>query len=370
MKKTIIVLTMLLMILPINGHVFAQSDDLNFIMQKAKSSVEKILSRSHETKPFTADVESAQNYLKKAEAELKAKTNWRGKVEEAAIPTVKHYANMAEVMCQVVLSRLEKVNQEQENSRLEKLIPETEAKIKIFDAKNKEIKLLKDELAKPRGDMKNISSELSALKLEKISIAKEVSSLKADNANLTGQVAALNGVVTSLRNDVVDKTKTIEDLKTLQSQKGEDAVKIQNKVRELNKVSSFWQAVSKMDALSKMTATGMTLIIPRHDLIKTPAMKLAPGSGIIIDSIADLIKRYPDVKAQLKVYGFGKPDKTENTKATENMAGMLKEAFVKAGVATAGISASGAGTAEPLYSKSAVEENKRVEITFSDILSR
>jgi len=143
MKKTIIVLTMLLMMLPINGSVFAQSDDLNFIMQKAKSSVEKILSRSHETKPFAADVESAQNYLKKAEAELKTNTNWRGKVNEAAIPTVKHYANMAEVMCQVVQSRLEKVNQEQENSRLEKLIPETEAKIKIFEAKNKEIKLLK-----------------------------------------------------------------------------------------------------------------------------------------------------------------------------------------------------------------------------------
>lgn len=367
MKKTIIVLTMLLMMLPINGSVFAQSDDLNFIMQKAKSSVEKILSRSHETKPFAADVESAQNYLKKAEAELKTNTNWRGKVNEAAIPTVKHYANMAEVMCQVVQSRLEKVNQEQENSRLEKLIPETEAKIKIFEAKNKEIKLLKDELAKPRGAMKSISGELSALKLEKINMTKEVSSLKTENANLTGQVAALNGVVGSLRNDVVDKTKKIEDLKALQGQKGDDIAKTRNK---LNKINSIWQDVSKINVLSKLNTTGMTLIIPRNDLIKTPAMKMASGSETIIGKLAELMKKYPDMKAQIKVYGFGKPDKTENTKATENMAGILKTALVKAGGAAANISASGAGTTAPLYSKSAVEDNRRVEITFSDIISQ
>jgi len=258
MKKLIIAFTALFIMLQIQGNAAAQSDDLNFIMQKAKSSVEKILSRSHETKPFTEDVQSAQNYLKKAETELKNNTNWRGKTSEAAVPTIKHYANMAEIMCQIVLSRLEKANQEQENIRLKKLIPETEAKIKVFEDKNREINLLKEELAKPRGDMKTVSGELSALKIDKINMLKEVASLKAEKANLTGQVEALNGVVVSLKNDVVDKTKQNDELKTennklkedmkaLENQKGEDSVKTQNTVRELNKINSVWRDVSKIN---------------------------------------------------------------------------------------------------------------------------
>ena len=381
MKKLIIVFAALFIMLQMQVNAVAQGDDLNFIMQKARSSVEKILSRSHETKPFTADVQSAQNYLNKAESELKNNTNWRGKTSDAAVPTIKHYANMAEIMCQVVLSRLEKANQEQENTRLEKLIPETEARIKIFDDKNREITLLKEELAKPKGDTKNVSGELSALKLDKINMLKEVASLKAEKANLTGQVEALNGVVVSLKNDVVDKTKKNdelnaennklkEDMKALESQKGEDGVKTQNKVKELNKITSVWHDVNKINVLSKLTATGITLIIPRHDLIKIPTLKLAPESEIIIGNIAALMKKYPEIKAQLKVHGFGKPDKTENTKATEQMAGMLKEALLQRGVAAANLDVSGAGSSTPLYSKSAVEENKRVEITFSEIIAR
>ncbi len=368
MKKRMIVLAALLLMLPVWGQVFAQSDDVHFIMQKAKASVEKILSRSHETKPFTAAVLSAQNYLKKAESTLNANTNWRGKVNEAGIPTVKHYANMAEIMCQVVLSRVEKANQEQENARLEKLIPETEGKIKVFDVKNKEIKLLREEIAKPKGDMKNISRELSALKLEKIDMTKEISSLKNEKANLTGQVSALNGVVVSLKNEVVDKTKKIDELSlSLAGKTGEDVVKTKNKLNSLN---SFWQDVNQINVLSKLTATGITLIIPRRDLIKTPAMKLAPESEKMIGNIAGLMKKNPDIKAQMKVHGFGKPDKTENAKATEKMAAMIKDALIKAGVDAAKVDIAGAGTAAPLYSKSAVEDNKRVEIIFSGMIDK
>jgi len=337
MKKRMIVLAALLLMLPVWGQVFAQSDDVHFIMQKAKASVEKILSRSHETKPFTAAVLSAQNYLKKAESTLNANTNWRG-------------------------------NQEQENARLEKLIPETEGKIKVFDVKNKEIKLLREEIAKPKGDMKNISRELSALKLEKIDMTKEISSLKNEKANLTGQVSALNGVVVSLKNEVVDKTKKIDELSlSLAGKTGEDVVKTKNKLNSLN---SFWQDVNQINVLSKLTATGITLIIPRRDLIKTPAMKLAPESEKMIGNIAGLMKKNPDIKAQMKVHGFGKPDKTENAKATEKMAAMIKDALIKAGVDAAKVDIAGAGTAAPLYSKSAVEDNKRVEIIFSGMIDK
>jgi outer membrane protein OmpA-like peptidoglycan-associated protein len=124
-----------------------------------------------------------------------------------------------------------------------------------------------------------------------------------------------------------------------------------------------------MNVSSKLTATGMTLIIPRRDLIKTPTLRMAPESEIIIGNIAALMKKYPEIKAQLKVHSFGKPDKTENTKATEQMAGMLKEALVKSGVAAANLDVSGAGSSTPLYSKSAVEDNKRVEITLSGIIA-
>lgn len=371
MKKLIFILAAFFLMSPIWSHVSAESDDVSFIMQKARASVEKIASLSHETKPFTADVQSAQDYLKKAEAALEANTSWRGKINQAAVPTIKHYANLSEIMCQIVLSRLEKVKQEQENARLEKLIPETESKIKVFDEKNKEIKLLREEIAKPKGDMKNISRELQALKLEKIDMTKEVTLLKNEKTHLAGQVTALNGVVLSLKNDVVDKTKKIDELtKALESQKGQDAVKAQNKMSELNRINSFWQDANQMNVLSKLTPTGITLIIPRRNLIKTPAMNLAPSAGKIIEDIAGLMKKYPETRAQMKVYGFGKPDKTENAAATAKMAAVIKEALVKAGVEETNINISGVGTASPLYSKNAVEDNRRVEVTFSGMISK
>jgi outer membrane protein OmpA-like peptidoglycan-associated protein len=52
------------------------------------------------------------------------------------------------------------------------------------------------------------------------------------------------------------------------------------------------------------------------------------------------------------------------------MAGKLKEVLVKMGVAAANLDISGAGTSTPLYSKSAIEDNKRVEITFSELISK
>jgi len=371
MKRLLLVLALLLVLSPIGGNVFAQSDDINFIMQKAKASVEKILSRGHETKSFTADVQAAESYLKKAETTLKANTSWRGKVNEAAVPTVKHYAALSEMMCQIVLSRLEKVNQDEENARLEKLIPETESKIKVFDEKNKEIRLLREEIAKPKGDMKNISRELQTLKLEKIDMTKEVASLKTDKTHMTGQVDALNGVVLSLKNDVVDKTKRIDELtKALESQKGPDAVKAQNKLRELNRMAAFWQDVQQINVLSRMTAAGITLIVPRGSLIKTPGFKPAHDSDKIVAAIVGLMKKYPEAKVEMKVYGFGKPDSTESMKATEKMAGILKEALVKAGADAAGLDISGAGSTAPLYSKSAVEDNRRVEIAFSGIVPK
>lgn len=371
MKKTLFVF-ILLAFFSQTAIAHADKSQAAFSIQKARTLIEKIKIRGEEIKAPTDELEKAKKHLDQAEAILKKNTSLLGSLKKEAEPEIQYYVEMAEINAAIVFSRLEKIGQEKENARLEKLIPDLESKIKVFADKNAEIKRLKEELSQPRKDISSKSSEIALLKKEKAGLAEQVSKLKTEKENLNGKLEALNGVVASVRKDLSDKIKAAEDLtlenKRLKSNLQEDVVALGSKVQSLNRRIEYVKALGKFNCLSKISEKGYTLILPRKDLIKTTAKGpvLAGGGEQLAAKLAEFVKAFPESKIAVDVHGAGTPARNEDRKATESMAGLLKKAFVKDGVSESVITATGSGSGELIYSKGAVEENRRVEITFHE----
>ena len=361
--KRIILISVILAFLFQAGTVQADKAQVAFSIQKARSFIEKVKIRGEEIKTSADELDRAKKLLDQAEEALKKNTSILGNLKKEAEPLIQYYVEAAEIHSAIVWSRMERISQEKENARLEKVIPDTEAKIKVISDKNTEIKRLKEELSQPRKDISAKSSEISRLKKEKTDLTEQLASLKTEKENLSGKIDALNGVVASVRKDLTEKIKTVEDLtlenKRLKEQKGTDVV-------TLNRRVDYVKALGKFNYLSKISEKGYTLIVPRKDLIKTTSKGavLSGGSDHLAVKLAEFMKSFPGSKLEVDVHGAGSPAKNEDRKATEAMATLLKKAFVKGGVAQSAIHATGSGSSEPIFSKSSIEENRRVEITF------
>jgi hypothetical protein len=335
--------------------VQADKDQAVFAIQKARSFIEKVKAKSEETKTPVETLRSAQEFLQQAEAKLKANTSMLGKLKKEAEPEVLYYADMAEISASIVLSRLEKVNQDKENTRLEKLIPETEAKIKVFLDKDAEIQRLTEEVRKPKGSLQTLSSEIAFLKKEKTDLTEQASQLKLERENLIGRQETLTTENLRLRNE----------LKALETQKGSDIVDMRSRLQVATRTVEFDKALGKLGYWAKVSDKVAIYIIPRKEMIKTtpkgPA--LVPGAETHITRFADLTNAFPESKLKIDVHGFGNPVKNEDKKATDAMANLLKEAFIKGGIKESSFEINGAGSGSPQFSKGAVEENRRIEIS-------
>lgn len=349
----------------------AAADDreqAQFAIQKARTVIDKTTARSDEAKVPVSELQKARTYLGNAQASLDRNTSWRGKLDPVALPDILHWAEMAEIAASTGMARLDKVSHERENVRLEKAIPETEAKIKVFTDKNEEIRRLRDQVGKPQG-------ELSALKTSKTGLEKELAQLRAERANLGGQVEALNTVVAGLRKDLAEKIRAAEglsaenrrlkdDFKALEARKGADVTQMQGQIRSLTRSAAFQQALEKLGYLIRPSEKGPSIVIPRNDWIRTSARgaSLAPQAERPIQGLAETVKAYPGTRLAVTVHGSGKPARTEDRKGTDAMAQLVRKALVQAGVADSDIEASGAGTNNPLFPKGAGDENRRVEV--------
>lgn len=335
MKKLSILLIISFCLLPA-GIARADKEQAAFAIQKAKVYIEQVKAKGDDQKASPDGLKRASAFIAQAEATLKDNTSILGKLKKEAEPDIFFYTEMAEISAAIFLSRMEQGLQEKENARLEKIIPEIEAKIKIFNDKDAEIKRLTEELKKPRGSLDTLNSEVIQLKKEKSDLTEQLSRLKQEQENLNRKLAL-------------------------------DA---QAQLQSLNRELDYRKELEKLDYLMKTSKSGWyTFIIPRRELIKTAAKGpvLAYDAEKHLAKFADLMKAFPDHKLKLIVYGFGNPPKQENNKATETMAKLLKDMLVKNGVKESSIAASGAGSELPLFSKGAVEENRRVEVTLSPL---
>jgi chromosome segregation ATPase len=373
MKKLSIAFILLSFFFAGVDNVLADKDQLLFSIQKVKSDIEKVQKKSEEAKISISELKKASEFLQQADSVLTKNKNWRGVLNKEVEPLIAYYTEMAEINTSIASSRLEKIDQEKDNARLEKMIPELEAKIKIFDDKNAEIKKLKEELEKPKGKMKDVNSEINALKKEKTELNEQISLLKAEKEKSSGKTETLNEVVATVRKDLAEKIKAVENLsaenkllkdniKNIEAQKGSSLIEVHTKLK-------LFDSIGKIGFVSKASADGYTFIIPRNKLIKTTAKNpvLTPEADNYISEIVENIKQFPNSKLSIKVHGFGKPVNNEDNKGTTAMATLLKKALISKGISESSIQATGAGSTSPLFSKSAVEENRCIEITIANL---
>lgn len=337
------------------ASAYADKDQVMFAVKKVKGGIEKVQTRSDDAKVSIPELKKAGDFIRLAEAEIKRNTSMLGSLRKEAEPRIIHLAEMAEIELAIASSKLEKLAQENENTRLEKLIPKLESQIKVFDDKNAEIARLKEEMARPGIERKKQD--------------------KTDSEKLSGKVEALNEVVASLRKDLAEKSKAVSDLTAenrvlkenmgaLEKQKGSDIVAIQGRLTSAESKFKSLAVVGQLGFLSKVSESEYTLIIPRGKLVKATSRGyvLAPDAPQYIAAVADAMSASPGSRLILRAHGYGKPAGKENTKATRAIAATVKEAFVAAGVSESAIEAFGAGSSSPLFSKGAVEENRRIEI--------
>ncbi|NPU85733.1 MAG: hypothetical protein HPY65_14750 [Syntrophaceae bacterium] len=346
-----------------------------FAIQKARTIIEKTTARSDELKVPAGELQKARAFLGNAQAALDGNLSWRGKLKPEVLPDILYWAEMAEIAASTGMARLDKISHERENLRLEKAIPETEAKIKVFEDKNEEIRRLREQVGKPQGEMKSLSGELSALKKAKTGLEKDVAQLKTERANLNGQVEALNAVAAGLRKDLAEKIRSTEELsaenrrlkddfKALENRKGADIVQMEGQVRSLTRTAEFQKSLDRLGYLLRPSEKGPVVVIPRNDLIRATSRgsSLAPQAERQIQRLAEIVKTHPGTRLSMTVHGSGKPTRTENRKGTDAMAQLLRKAFLNAGISDSAVEASGAGTEAPLFPKGSGDENRRVEI--------
>lgn len=353
MKK--ISILALIFIFAFAANVFADKNQVMFAIQKVKTGMEKAQTRSDDMKASIPELQKAGDYIRMAEAEMKRNTSLLGSLKKDAEPRIIHLAEMAEIELAIASSKLEKISQEKENIRLEKLIPTLESQIKVFDDKNAEIARLKEEMARPGIERKKQD--------------------KTDSEKLSGKVEALNEVVASLRRDLAEKSKVVSDLNAenrllkenmgaLEKQKGSDIVAIQGRLTSSESKFKSLAAVGRLGFLSKLSENEYTLLISRGKLVKATSKGyvLAPDAPQYITAIADAMSASPGSRLIIRAHGYGKPVGKEDLKATGAIARTVKEAFVTAGVSESAIEAFGTGQSSPLFSKGAVEENRCIEI--------
>ncbi|MCL4456506.1 MAG: hypothetical protein M1147_01850 [Nitrospirae bacterium] len=367
MKRILIFAFVIFALICVQKSFAADKAEIGSQINKVKASIEKLKSEVSDTTTFAEDILKAQHYIKLAEDELNKNITLigsiTGSVKSEAVPTINHYISLSELTIAVVKSKVEKMKQENENSGLAKLIPELEAKIKTVEDKNAEIKRLRGIIEKP--------------KEENAQLEKEIAALKNDKANLSAQVETLNASVASLKKELSEKTKAYEHIsmenkslkdqtKTAETQKIADITQMKEQLNNLTKLRDLLWETGKGGFISRVSERDITLIIPRSYFIKnTPkGIGLSPEAERHVHWLSSVMNRFSEYKVVVKVFGFGLPAKNENVKATEQMAKLIKGALVEKGVNASSIEAIGAGDAKPIFSQKAVEENRRVEISF------
>lgn len=361
-------------------------------IRKAQALIGQAESKAAELNDYADDVLIGKNYLRNAEAEYKKNLGWSGKLDQKVEPTVRYYASMAQLQASIILSRAERIAQEKERVRLDRVAGDVKAKIKVFDDKNAQIAALKGEIAKRDNSIADLNKQIAALNAEVSAKTATRSSTEQKVAVLSGEVQTLKWSlstseqkVAELAAEVNSKSKAVEkansevaranaeiarlkgELAAVISQKGAEVSQSQEQIQALNRSQQFLNDVGRLGGVMKSGSSGITAIFTRASLIRSTSKSVsvtAEGERMGL-ALAELLKKYPEYRAMIKVHGFGQPAKSEDAAATDQIARLLREVAVGKGkLDPADVEALGVGQSEPLYPKGNPEGNRRVEIGF------
>lgn len=311
MKKTVFFVSVIFIWISLFASVVSAADKdkaLNAIVN-TKTSLDNLLRKGADGSEYKDDIIVAKNYLNWAETEFNKGLGIMGGLKDEAEPVILHYTSMADLTIAIVAARLEKANLLKEKEDVEKNTELVKSRIKIFDDKNREIASLQSENQKMKSD--------------------------------------LNGVI---------------------AQKGVEFVQVQSKLNASDKARELFAGLSQIGLMTRISLQGATVIIPRNSLIKIgrKGPELAPGADRVAGDIAALSAKNPEYKVAIRVFGYGRPAKNEDAKATGMMAKKIKDLLVEKGKMDAStLDADGAGTGSAIYPKTSGDANRRVEITFT-----
>lgn len=343
--------------------VFAADEPLPAYLQQAQNAVSQVLSKGSERAELKDDILIAQNSLRNAGAEYQKNLGWSGKLDQKAEPTVRYLAEVARLQASVLLARIGKQDQDKEKSRLDGLITATKAKIKIFDDLVAQVKTLKKQSADQTNQITSLNAKLASLNAELSAKGSVITSSDQKTTNLLKALNEQKKATASSEQRVAALTGELEVLKqqTAQLQASGEQLAAEKRIKD------FEAEVGKLGGIVKATTTGLGVIFPRGQLLKATgkSTSLTPGGTTIVSKVAALLKAYPEYRIKLRVHGFGKPTRTEDIAATDQMARFSREALLATGKLEPGtVEALGVGTAEPMYPKANVVGNRRVEIIF------
>jgi hypothetical protein len=342
MKKTAIILFICFMTASfcVPAAMAVDKTRARLAIEQAKTNLDNLTKNRADSKDYQDDIISAQNYLKVAENEYKKNIGILGGLNDEAEPTVRHYAAMADITVAIVTARLNTADQIREKETTDGKIRAMKARIKVFEDKNTEIERLKRETGSTKS---SLSSQVVALQAE---------------------IASLN----QNRDDLTSENKKLKDeLSGIKSQKGAEFVQVQSRLTAATKTRELLAAISKLGLVARISADGATLVIPRSAFFKTTrkGLDLAPGADRIAGDIGAVAIKYPEYRLDVKVFGYGKPTKNEDIKATGAMANRLKILLLEKGkMSASSLEASGAGTTPALFAGTTGDANRRVEFTF------
>jgi flagellar motor protein MotB len=384
MKAMIIRVVVIALALSVSAFAYAEEPVYPEYLRNARNVVDKAEAKSLELSSFTDDVLIARNFIRNSEAEYKKHLGWSGKIAPVAEQTVRYFAAMAEIQASVVLARAGKISQDKERSRLEQLLAGVKSKIKVFDDKNAEIAGLKKGITELNSALLLLKDEKDQLKTSTSALGSDMTLKSTALASAERRSAALSSELDSCvkaltameqkaahiaafqeqeRNEII---RLKADLATLAAAKG--AVEIQSKeqIESLNRQKDFVAEVGKLGGVIKTGSENMTVIFARSVMLKAPKnVALTSDGDKVAQRISELLIKYPEYRAKLKVHGFGQPSKNEDASATDRMARLIREALMLKGkLDPAVVEALGVGAAEPIYPKNNPEGNRRVEVTF------
>lgn len=357
-----LLLSVTILVVPLQSAQ-ASDEPLPAYLQQAQQAVGQVLSRSAELPELSDDTLFAQNSLRNAEAEYKKNLGWSGKLDQKAEPVVRFLADSARLQALVLLARIGRHDQEKEKLRLDGLITVTRAQIKVFD---------------------DLVAQVKTLKKQAADQASQVASQKANIASLTAELAAKGSAISS------SDQKTTELLKALDEQKKATAASEQRVIaltQELEaarqqtahlqatgeqlaaekRQKSFEAEVGRLGGIVKAAAAGLTVTYPRSQILKVTGKSttLAAAGDSMVGKLVQLLNTYPEYRLKIRVHGFGKPTRSEDAAATDQMARFIREAMLTKGkLEQSTVEALGVGAAEPVYPKHNVEANRRVELIF------
>ncbi len=342
---------------------FAADEPLPMYLQQAKQVVGQAAARGSEMPELGDDILFAQNSLRNAEAEYQKNLSWSGKLDQKAEPTVRYLANAAYLQGSVILAKIGKHDLEKEKTRLDGLIGVTKSKIKVFDDLVAQVKTLKKQTADQTSQITSLNAKVTSLTAELAAKGSMISSSDQKTTELLKALDEQKKATAASEQRVLVLTQELEGAKQQAAQLQATGEQLAAEKRQ----KSFEAEVGRLGGIVKATTAGLSVTYPRSQLLKTTVKSttLTAAGDTVTAKLAALLTAYPEYRIKLRVHGFGKPPRSEDAAATDQMARFVREALLTKGkLEPTTVEALGIGAAEPAYPKNNVEGNRRVEIIF------